>query len=34
MVKVSPADLQTFITRLTIPPSVIPNSNYVNMVSD
>jgi hypothetical protein len=35
MFKVSPASLQTFIdTRLTLTPSVIPNSNYVNMVSD
>jgi hypothetical protein len=33
--KVSPSSLQTFInTRLTLPPSVIPNSNYVIMVSD
>jgi hypothetical protein len=35
MFKVSPASLQTFIhTRLTLTPSVIPNSNYVIMVSD
>jgi hypothetical protein len=35
MFKVSPAGLQTFIdTRLTLTPSVIPNSNYVIMVSD
>jgi hypothetical protein len=33
MFKVSPASLQTFIdTRLTLTPSVIPNSNYVIMV--
>jgi hypothetical protein len=33
--KVSPASLQTFIdTRLTLTPSVIPNSNYVIMISD
>jgi hypothetical protein len=33
--KMSPASLQTFIdTRLTLTPSVIPNSNYVIMVSD
>jgi hypothetical protein len=33
--QVSPASLQTFInTRLTPTPSVIPNSNYVVMVSD
>jgi hypothetical protein len=32
---VSPVSLQTFIdTRLTLTPSVIPNSNYVIMVSD
>jgi hypothetical protein len=37
----SPASLQTFTdrqgqgdTRLTLPPPVIPNSNYVIMVSD
>jgi hypothetical protein len=30
-----PASLQTFIdTRQTLTPSVIPNSNYVIMVSD
>jgi hypothetical protein len=30
-----PASLQTFIdTKLTLTPSVIPNSNYVIMVSD
>jgi hypothetical protein len=35
MFKVSPASYQTFIdTRLTLTPSVIPNSNYVTMVSD
>jgi hypothetical protein len=35
MFKVSPASLQTFTdTRLTLTPSVIPNSNYVIMVSD
>jgi hypothetical protein len=35
MFKVSPASLQTFIdTRDTLMPSVIPNSNYVIMVSD
>jgi hypothetical protein len=35
MFKVSPASLQTFIdTRLTLTPSVIPNSNYVIMVSN
>jgi hypothetical protein len=35
MFKVSPASLQTFIgTRLTLTPSVIPNSNYVIMVRD
>jgi hypothetical protein len=44
MFKVSPASLQTLIdtpncvveedTRLTLTPSVIPNSNYVIMVSD
>jgi hypothetical protein len=35
MLKVSPASLQAFtITRLTLTPSVIPNSNYVIMVSD
>jgi hypothetical protein len=46
MFKVSPACLQTFIdtlnyvlndqgdTRLTLTPSVIPNSNYVIMASD
>jgi hypothetical protein len=34
MFKVSPASLQTFIdTRLTLTPSLIPNSNYVIMVS-
>jgi hypothetical protein len=34
MFKVSPASLQTFIdARLTLTPSVIPNSNYVIMVS-
>jgi hypothetical protein len=33
--KMSPASLQTFIgTRLTLTPSVIPNSNYVIMVTD
>jgi hypothetical protein len=33
--KLSPASLQTFIdTRLTLTPSVIPNSNYVIMVSE
>jgi hypothetical protein len=33
--KVSPASLQTFInTRLTLTPYVLPNSNYVIMVSD
>jgi hypothetical protein len=33
--KVSPASLQTFIdTRLTLTLSVIPNSNYVIMVSN
>jgi hypothetical protein len=32
---VSPASLQTFIdTRLTLTPSVLPNSNYVIVVSD
>jgi hypothetical protein len=35
MFKVSPASLQIFInTRLTLTPSVIPNSNYDIMVSD
>jgi hypothetical protein len=43
MFKVSPACLQTFIdtdrpgqgdTRLTLTPSVIPNANYVIMLSD
>jgi hypothetical protein len=43
MFKVSPASLQTFIdtpkrvledTGLTHTPTVIPNSNYVVMVSD
>ena len=35
MFKVSPAILQTFIdTRLTLTPSVIPNSYYVIMVGD
>jgi hypothetical protein len=46
MFKVSPASLQTFIDTpncvledrvqytLTLTPSVIPNSNYVIMVSD
>jgi hypothetical protein len=35
MFKVSPASLRTFIdTRLTLTPSVIPNSNYVIMVID
>jgi hypothetical protein len=35
MFKVSPASLQTFIdTRLTLTPSVIPNSNYVIMVTE
>jgi hypothetical protein len=35
MFEVFPASLQTFIdTRLTLMPSVIPNSNYVFMVSD
>jgi hypothetical protein len=35
MFKVSPAGLQAFIdTRLTLTPSVIPNSNYVIMLSD
>jgi hypothetical protein len=35
MFKMSPASLQTFIdTRLTLTPSVIPNSNYVSMVSE
>jgi hypothetical protein len=35
MFKVSPASLQIFIeTRLTLTPSVIPNSNYVITVSD
>jgi hypothetical protein len=35
MLKVSPASLQTFIdTRLILTPSVIPNSNYVIVVSD
>jgi hypothetical protein len=46
MFKVSPASLQTLIdflaadrqgrrdTRLTLTPSVIPNYNYVIMVSD
>jgi hypothetical protein len=35
MFKVSPVSLQTFIdARLTLTPSVIPNSNYVIMVSD
>jgi hypothetical protein len=34
MFKVSPASLQTFIdTRLTLTPSVTPNSNYVIIVS-
>jgi hypothetical protein len=34
MLKVSPTSLQTFIdTRLTLIPSVIPNSNYVIMVT-
>jgi hypothetical protein len=35
MFKLSPASLQTFIdTRLTLTPSVNPNSNYVTVVSD
>jgi hypothetical protein len=35
MFRVSPASLQTFIgTRLTLTPSVIPNCNYVILVSD
>jgi hypothetical protein len=35
MFKLSPVILQTFInTRLTLTPSIIPNSNYVIMVSD
>jgi hypothetical protein len=35
MFKAYSASLQTFIdTRLTLTPSVIPNSNYVIMVSD
>jgi hypothetical protein len=34
MFKVPPASLQTFIDRLTLTPSVIPNSNYVIIVSD
>jgi hypothetical protein len=35
MFKVSPASLQTFIdTRLTLMPSVTPNSNYVIMLSE
>jgi hypothetical protein len=40
MFKMSPASLQTFIdtpngdTRLTLTPSVVPNSNYVIVVSD
>jgi hypothetical protein len=35
MFKLSPANLQTFIdTRLTLTPSVIPNSNYVIIVSN
>jgi hypothetical protein len=34
MFKVSLASLQTFDTRLTLTPSVIPNSNYVIMISD
>jgi hypothetical protein len=35
MFKLSPASLQTFIdTRPTLTPSVVPNSNYVIMVSD
>jgi hypothetical protein len=35
MFKVSPASLQTFTdTRLTLTPSVIPDSNYVIMVDD
>jgi hypothetical protein len=34
-VQSAPASLQTLIgTRLTLTPSVIPNSNYVIMVSD
>jgi hypothetical protein len=34
-VQSAPASLQTFIdTRLTLTPSVIPNSNYVIMVSE
>jgi hypothetical protein len=34
-VKVSPASLQIFIdTRLTLTPSVNPNSNYVITVSE
>jgi hypothetical protein len=35
MFKVSPASLQTFTdTRLTLTPSVLPNSNYVIVVSE
>jgi hypothetical protein len=35
MFKVSPANLQTFMdTKPTLTPSVIPNFNYVIMVSD
>jgi hypothetical protein len=35
MFKVPLASLQTFIdTRLTLTPFVVPNSNYVIMVSD
>jgi hypothetical protein len=35
MFKVSPTSLHPFIdTRLTLTPSVIPNSNYVITVSD
>jgi hypothetical protein len=35
MFKVFPASLQTFVdTRLTLTPSLMPNSNYVIMVSD
>jgi hypothetical protein len=35
MFKASPSSLQTFIdTKLTLTPSVIPNSNYVITVSD
>jgi hypothetical protein len=33
-VQSAPASLQTFNTRLTLTPSVIPNSDYVIMVSD